>query len=167
MASLLNSSFFTRSFTWSGPAPRQYSAHFSLNRIMPGVDNFHYDVHLSPIFRESVARIIFHLILKFSRADEDLDIEFDCDITKAAESDDLNDAVDYEALSKVGAIMGSGGLVVLDNTDCMVDISRYFLRFTQDQSCGKCTFCRIGTKRMLEIMDRICTGHGRQCGLWV
>ena len=70
--------------------------------------------------------------------------------------------VDYEALVHVGAIMGSGGLVVLDNTDCMVDIARYFLRFTQDQSCGKCTFCRIGTKRMLEIMDRICTGHGRK-----
>ena len=70
--------------------------------------------------------------------------------------------VDYEALAKVGAIMGSGGLVVLDNTDCMVDIARYFLRFTQDQSCGKCTFCRIGTKRMLEILDRICTGEGRK-----
>ncbi len=70
--------------------------------------------------------------------------------------------VDYEALVKVGAIMGSGGLVVLDNTDCMVDIARYFLRFTQDQSCGKCTFCRIGTKRMLEILDRICTGEGRK-----
>ncbi len=70
--------------------------------------------------------------------------------------------VDYEALREVGAIMGSGGLVVLDDTDCMVDIARYFLRFTQDQSCGKCTFCRIGTKRMLEIMNRICTGHGRR-----
>ncbi|MBU0606938.1 MAG: NAD(P)H-dependent oxidoreductase subunit E, partial [Armatimonadetes bacterium] len=54
-------------------------------------------------------------------------------------------AVDYEALSEVGAIMGSGGLVVLDDSDCMVDIARYFLRFTQDQSCGKCTLCRIGT----------------------
>jgi NADH-quinone oxidoreductase subunit F len=70
--------------------------------------------------------------------------------------------VDYEALREVGAIMGSGGLVVLDDTDCMVDIARYFLRFTQDQSCGKCTFCRVGTKRMLEIMDRICSGHGRR-----
>jgi NADH-quinone oxidoreductase subunit F len=70
--------------------------------------------------------------------------------------------VDYEALADVGAIMGSGGLVVLDNTDCMVDIARYFLRFTQEQSCGKCTFCRLGTKRMLEILDRICTGHGRK-----
>src|SRR6056300_1028035 len=77
MASLLNSDFFSRSLTWSGPIPGKYSAHFSLNRIMPGVDNFHYDVHLSPIFRESVVRIIFHLILKFSGADEDLDIEFD------------------------------------------------------------------------------------------
>jgi len=77
MTSLLSRSFFTRSPTWSGPAPLQYSAHFSLNRIMPGVDNFHYDVHLSPIFNESVSRIIFHLILKSSRADEDLDIEYD------------------------------------------------------------------------------------------
>ncbi len=69
--------------------------------------------------------------------------------------------IDYEALTAVGAIMGSGGLVVLDETDCMVDIARYFLRFTQDQSCGKCTFCRVGTRRMLDILDRICTGHGR------
>jgi len=69
--------------------------------------------------------------------------------------------VDYEALAAVGAIMGSGGLVVLDNTDCMVDIARYFLRFTQDQSCGKCTFCRVGTRRMLDIMDCICDGQGK------
>ncbi len=70
--------------------------------------------------------------------------------------------VDYEALAAVGAIMGSGGMVVLDDTDCMVDIARYFLRFTQNESCGKCTFCRIGTKRLLEIMDRICSGKGRR-----
>ena len=70
--------------------------------------------------------------------------------------------VDYEALTAVGAIMGSGGLVVMDDSDCMVDIARYFLRFTQDQSCGKCTFCRIGTRRMLDILDRICTGHGKR-----
>jgi NADH-quinone oxidoreductase subunit F len=70
--------------------------------------------------------------------------------------------VDYEALVSVGAIMGSGGLVVLDDSDCMVDIARYFLRFTQDQSCGKCTFCRIGTRRMLDILDRICTGAGKK-----
>jgi len=69
--------------------------------------------------------------------------------------------VDYEALAQVGAIMGSGGLVVLDDSDCMVDIARYFLRFTQDQSCGKCTFCRIGTRRMLDILDRIATGQGK------
>lgn len=66
--------------------------------------------------------------------------------------------VDYESLRDIGAIMGSGGLVVLDDTSCMVDIARYFLQFTQDQSCGKCTFCRIGTKRMLEILERLCVG---------
>jgi NADH-quinone oxidoreductase subunit F len=66
--------------------------------------------------------------------------------------------VDYESLRDVGAIMGSGGLVVLDDTSCMVDIARYFLQFTQDQSCGKCTFCRIGTKRMLDLLDRLCAG---------
>jgi NADH:ubiquinone oxidoreductase subunit F (NADH-binding)/ferredoxin len=69
--------------------------------------------------------------------------------------------VDYESLTGAGAIMGSGGLVVLDETDCMVDIARYFLEFTQNQSCGKCTFCRVGTLRMLEIMDRLCTGKGK------
>jgi len=70
--------------------------------------------------------------------------------------------VDYEALAQLGAIMGSGGLVVLDDGDCMVDMARYFLRFTQDQSCGKCTLCRIGTRRMLDILDRICTGKGKR-----
>jgi len=66
--------------------------------------------------------------------------------------------VDYDAIPRTGAIMGSGGLVVLDDRDCMVDIARFFLRFTQAESCGKCTFCRIGTKRMLEILDRLCEG---------
>ncbi|MFG0287921.1 MAG: NAD(P)H-dependent oxidoreductase subunit E [Rhodopirellula sp. JB044] len=70
--------------------------------------------------------------------------------------------VDYEALRDVGAIMGSGGMVVLDDSDCMVDIARYFLRFTQDQSCGKCTYCRVGTKRMLEILERICKGLAKK-----
>jgi NADH-quinone oxidoreductase subunit F len=70
--------------------------------------------------------------------------------------------VDFESLRAVGAIMGSGGLVVLDDSACMVDIARYFLQFTQDQSCGKCTFCRIGTKRMLDILDRLCAGRGRR-----
>jgi NADH-quinone oxidoreductase subunit F len=69
--------------------------------------------------------------------------------------------VDYDALATTGAIMGSGGLVVLDNRDCMVDMARFFLRFTQAESCGRCTFCRVGTKRMLEILDRLCEGHGR------
>ncbi|MEK7412237.1 MAG: NAD(P)H-dependent oxidoreductase subunit E [Planctomycetota bacterium] len=73
--------------------------------------------------------------------------------------------VDYDALAGAGAIMGSGGLVVLDQRDCMVDISRYFLHFTQEQSCGKCTFCRLGTKRMLDILDRLCTGHGKAADL--
>jgi len=66
--------------------------------------------------------------------------------------------VDYESLGAVGAIMGSGGLVVLDDGDCMVDMARYFLHFTQAESCGKCTFCRVGTQRMLEILDRFCQG---------
>ncbi len=66
--------------------------------------------------------------------------------------------VDYESLRDIGAIMGSGGLVVLDDTACMVDIARYFLQFTQNQSCGKCTFCRVGTKRMLEVLDLLCAG---------
>ncbi len=69
--------------------------------------------------------------------------------------------IDYEALASTGAIMGSGGLVVLDDRDCMVDLARFFLRFTQSESCGKCTFCRIGTKRMLEILERLCAGEGR------
>lgn len=70
--------------------------------------------------------------------------------------------IDYEALSALGAIMGSGGLVVLDESDCMVDIARYFLQFTQNESCGKCTFCRIGSKRMLEIVTRLCEGTAKQ-----
>ena len=69
--------------------------------------------------------------------------------------------VDYESLTGAGAIMGSGGLVVLDETDCMVDIAKYFLEFTQKQSCGKCTFCRVGTRRMLEILERLCNGEGK------
>jgi NADH-quinone oxidoreductase subunit F len=72
----------------------------------------------------------------------------------------LNIPVDYEELKKYGAIMGSGGMVVMDEDDCMVDIARFFLKFTQNESCGKCTFCRIGTKRMLEILERITAGKG-------
>lgn len=73
--------------------------------------------------------------------------------------------VDFESLRDVGAIMGSGGLVVLDDSTCMVDIARYFLQFTQDQSCGKCTFCRIGTKRMLDLLDRLCIGKATRANL--
>jgi NADH-quinone oxidoreductase subunit F len=68
--------------------------------------------------------------------------------------------IDYERITATGAIMGSGGMVVMDNATCMVDVARYFLSFTQNESCGKCTFCRIGTKRMLEILERICAGRG-------
>jgi len=73
--------------------------------------------------------------------------------------------VDYESLRSVGAIMGSGGMVVLDDSACMVDMARYFLRFTQDQSCGKCTFCRIGTRRMLDILERLCAGKAQRAQL--
>lgn len=68
--------------------------------------------------------------------------------------------IDYDSVTATGAIMGSGGMVVMDETTCMVDIAKYFLNFTQAESCGKCTFCRIGTKRMLEILQRICDGNG-------
>jgi len=70
--------------------------------------------------------------------------------------------IDFESLKDVGAMMGSGGLVVLDDSDCMVDIARYFLTFTQNEACGKCSFGRIGTKRMLEILERICEGKGSE-----
>jgi NADH-quinone oxidoreductase subunit F len=68
--------------------------------------------------------------------------------------------IDYQQINKTGAIMGSGGLIVMDETTCMVDVSKFFLTFTQKESCGKCTFCRIGTKRMLEILERITAGQG-------
>jgi NADH-quinone oxidoreductase subunit F len=73
----------------------------------------------------------------------------------------FNTKIDYDEVTKTGAIMGSGGMVVMDDTTCMVDVARYFLDFTQRESCGKCTFCRIGTTRMLEILTRICDGEGR------
>jgi NADH-quinone oxidoreductase subunit F/NADP-reducing hydrogenase subunit HndC len=70
--------------------------------------------------------------------------------------------IDYESLIQAGAMMGSGGLVVMDDTTCMVDVARYFLNFTQSESCGKCTPCREGTKRMFEILNRICGGNGKE-----
>ncbi|MEA3391970.1 MAG: NADH-quinone oxidoreductase subunit NuoF [Candidatus Marinimicrobia bacterium] len=72
----------------------------------------------------------------------------------------LDTPVDYDSIAKVGAIMGSGGMVVMDDTTCMINIASFFLNFTQNESCGKCTFCRIGTKRMLEILKRIQAGKG-------
>jgi NADH-quinone oxidoreductase subunit F len=72
----------------------------------------------------------------------------------------LNTPTDYEAITQAGAIMGSGGMIVMDDDTCMVDMARYFMDFCQDESCGKCTPCRVGTKRMLEILQRICKGEG-------
>ena len=72
-----------------------------------------------------------------------------------------NTTVDYEALAAAGAIMGSGGLIVLDATACMVDMARFFMSFLKTESCGECTFCRIGTQRMFEILDRLCGGQGK------
>jgi NADH-quinone oxidoreductase subunit F len=71
-------------------------------------------------------------------------------------------SIDYESVNATGAIMGSGGLIVMDESDCMVDVAKFFLNFTQDESCGKCTFCRIGTLRMKETLDRITAGKGKQ-----
>lgn len=70
--------------------------------------------------------------------------------------------IDYDSVSSTGAIMGSGGMVVMDETTCMVDMAKFFLDFTAKESCGKCTFCRIGTKRMLEILTRITEGDGKE-----
>jgi NADH:ubiquinone oxidoreductase subunit F (NADH-binding) len=74
----------------------------------------------------------------------------------------LDTEVDYESLAQAGSMMGSGGMVVLDETNCIVNTTKFFLEITQAESCGKCTPCRIGTKRMLEILERISTGNGRE-----
>jgi NADH:ubiquinone oxidoreductase subunit F (NADH-binding)/(2Fe-2S) ferredoxin/Pyruvate/2-oxoacid:ferredoxin oxidoreductase delta subunit len=76
--------------------------------------------------------------------------------------DFLDRPIDYESLAQAGTIMGSGGLVVMDEDTCMVDIARFFMEFIQDESCGKCTPCRVGTRRMLEILERICNGDGHE-----
>ncbi len=95
----------------------------------------------------------------------------DCKSFKAAQiggpsggcipAEHLDIPIDYESLQSLGAIMGSGGLVVADEDTCMVDFAAYFMRFTQEESCGKCVPCRVGTKAMLETLERICAGNGR------
>ncbi len=72
----------------------------------------------------------------------------------------LDTPVDYEAIAKVGAIMGSGGAIVMDENTCMVDMARFFMDFVQDESCGKCTPCREGTRRLLQLLEKICEGRG-------
>ncbi|MBQ9708701.1 MAG: 4Fe-4S binding protein [Firmicutes bacterium] len=74
----------------------------------------------------------------------------------------IDTPVTYEDINKTGAIVGSGGMIVMDEDTCMVDMARYFLNFTRDESCGKCNYCRIGTKRMLEILERITEGKGKE-----
>ncbi|MGD8677354.1 MAG: NADH-quinone oxidoreductase subunit NuoF, partial [Desulfobacterales bacterium] len=73
----------------------------------------------------------------------------------------IDTPVDFEAIVKVGAIMGSGGAIVMDENTCMVDMARFFMEFVQDESCGKCTPCREGTRRLLQILEKICEGHGK------
>jgi NADH:ubiquinone oxidoreductase subunit F (NADH-binding)/ferredoxin len=70
--------------------------------------------------------------------------------------------VDYDSVKQVGAIMGSGGLIVMDENTCMVDMARFFMDFVQDESCGKCPPCRLGTRHLRDILVRICSGHGRE-----
>jgi len=74
----------------------------------------------------------------------------------------LDTPIDYDSLMEVGSMMGSGGLIVMDEDTCMVDIAKFFLKFTQDESCGKCVPCREGTKMMLEILERITEGKGKE-----
>jgi NADH-quinone oxidoreductase subunit F len=74
--------------------------------------------------------------------------------------DQLDSKMDFDSLAKIGAMIGSGGLVIMDEDTCMVEVARFFMGFTQRESCGKCGPCRIGTKRMLEILERIVDGKG-------
>jgi NADH-quinone oxidoreductase subunit F/NADP-reducing hydrogenase subunit HndC len=77
-------------------------------------------------------------------------------------ADYLDLPVDFESLAQAGSIMGSGGMIVMDEETCMVDIARFFMEFIQDESCGKCTPCRLGTNAMLEILTKICDGRGEE-----
>ena len=78
----------------------------------------------------------------------------------------LDTPIDYESLASIGSMMGSGGLIVMDNSKCMVNIAKFYLDFTVSESCGKCTPCRIGTKRMLEILERMCEGKAEEEDLY-
>jgi NADH-quinone oxidoreductase subunit F/NAD(P)H dehydrogenase (quinone)/NADP-reducing hydrogenase subunit HndC len=77
----------------------------------------------------------------------------------------LDTPVDYEEITRLGAIMGSGGIIVMDDHTCMVDMARFFMDFIQDESCGKCTPCREGTRRILQILEKICDGRGEPLDL--
>lgn len=78
----------------------------------------------------------------------------------------LDTPIDYESLKEIGSMMGSGGLIVMDDTKCMVSLAKFYLEFTVSESCGKCTPCRIGTKRMLEILEKICNGEGTEVDIY-
>ena len=78
----------------------------------------------------------------------------------------LDTPIDYESLKEIGSMMGSGGLIVMDDTKCMVCLAKFYLQFTVSESCGKCTPCRIGTKRMLEILERLCSGEGDEYDIY-
>jgi bidirectional [NiFe] hydrogenase diaphorase subunit len=74
-------------------------------------------------------------------------------------ADHLDMPIDYESLAEVGSIMGSGGMIVMDNTSCMVDVAKYFMGFCRDESCGKCVPCRVGTEQLYKLLERICRGE--------
>ena len=78
----------------------------------------------------------------------------------------LDTPIDYESLKEIGSMMGSGGLIVMDDTKCMVSLAKFYLEFTVSESCGKCTPCRIGTKRMLEILEKLCSGKGEELDIY-
>ncbi len=78
----------------------------------------------------------------------------------------LDTPIDYESLTQIGSMMGSGGLIIMDDTKCMVNLAKFYLEFTVKESCGKCTPCRIGTKRMLEILEKLCSGKGEEYDIY-
>ena len=78
----------------------------------------------------------------------------------------LDTPIDYESLKQIGSMMGSGGLIIMDDTKCMVCLAKFYLEFTVSESCGKCTPCRIGTKRMLEILEKLCNGEGEELDIY-